>query len=231
MIRILLGAVAVFFIATSPLQGQVYQWVDENGVKHFSNTPPPDGVDDVQTYKELKSESGAESSGANEPQNAITAEGGNEAQEEASESPPAQNPAAVETSGDGEEQEIAETEDAGELESSGEVAEDDEVEDTAASEPSDSEDLVDLELEKGPENPAAGRSGTDVLIGQERDRLEIRMTQLNRQLEDALIARDSSSSNDAKRWDKRIQQLRAQIEKEKKRSEVRIEEIRSRSGL
>ena len=229
MIRTLLGAVAVFFIATTPLQGQVYQWVDENGVKHFSNTPPPDGVNDLRTYKEVKSESGAESSGASEPQNASGSEGGEEARVQASESPPAQNPATA--SGESDVQEIVKPGDAGKLENPGEVEEDDELEETAASEPLDPEDRFDLEEEKGPESAAVGRSEADVLIGQERDRLEIRMAQLNRQLEDALTARDSTSGSDARRWNKRIQQLRAQIEKEKTRSESRIEEIRSQAGL
>ena len=102
---------------------------------------------------------------------------------------------------------------------------------SAASEPSDFDDRSDPEEKGGSGNPAVDRSDAEALIGQERDRLEVRMAQLNRQLEDALTARDSSSSNDAKRWNKRIQQLQAQIEKEKKRSETRIEEIRSQSGL
>ena len=35
--------------------GQIYEWVDEKGVKHYSNEPPPDGVevfsqsDEIQT--------------------------------------------------------------------------------------------------------------------------------------------------------------------------------------
>jgi hypothetical protein len=231
MIRTLLGAMAVFFIATSPLWGQVYQWVDEHGVKHFSNTPPPDGVNDLRTYKEVKSESGAESSGVSEPQGAVEAEGGDESRIQASESSPAQNPAAAAASGEAEEQEIAVTEDAEGLESAGDTLEGDESEETATADTPDAEDRSDLEEGKGPESAAVDRSGADELIGQERDRLEVRMAQLNRQLEDAQTARDSSSSDDAKRWNKMIQQLRVQIEKEKKRSEARIDEIRSQSGL
>ena len=229
MKRTLLGAMAVFFIAASPLQGQVYQWVDEDGVKHFSNTPPPDGVNDVRTFKEVKSESGADSSGASEPQGAVEAEGGDKAQTQAP--APAQNPAAAAASGESEEQEIAVAEDAGGVEGFGEALEGDESEETAAPDTPDAEDLSDLQEGDGPESAAAGRRGADELIGQEQDRLEVRTAQLNRQLEEAQAARDSSSDDDAERWNKRIQQLRAQIEKEKKRSEARIEEIRSQSGL
>lgn len=31
------------FLWSSLVFGQVYQWVDENGVRHFSDQPPPDG--------------------------------------------------------------------------------------------------------------------------------------------------------------------------------------------
>ena len=56
------------------------------------------------------------------------------------------------------------------------------------------------------------------------------MAQLNRQLEEAQTARDRGSSDDTERWNKMIEQLRAQIEKEKSRTEARIEQIRSQSG-
>ena len=32
----------------------VYSWIDENGVKHFSNTPPPAGATDVTESKEIE---------------------------------------------------------------------------------------------------------------------------------------------------------------------------------
>jgi hypothetical protein len=36
--------VILFLLFSAPLAfGQVYQWVDENGVRHFSDQPPPDG--------------------------------------------------------------------------------------------------------------------------------------------------------------------------------------------
>jgi hypothetical protein len=35
--------VSVFCLWTSPEAGQIYQWVDKNGVNHFTNEPPPPG--------------------------------------------------------------------------------------------------------------------------------------------------------------------------------------------
>ena len=37
-----LGGILLLFWASLAF-GQVYQWVDENGVRHFSDQPPPDG--------------------------------------------------------------------------------------------------------------------------------------------------------------------------------------------
>ncbi len=33
---------------------ELYQWTDENGVKHFSNTPPPTNVGSVREMEELE---------------------------------------------------------------------------------------------------------------------------------------------------------------------------------
>jgi hypothetical protein len=40
MIRVLLGSL---LLAALPAAAQMYKWVDEKGVTHFSETPPPDG--------------------------------------------------------------------------------------------------------------------------------------------------------------------------------------------
>ena len=108
MIRRLLGILAVLVIASSPVQGLVYQWVDENGVRHYSNTPPPEGVTDVRTYEELQSEivdepsaegkeqSSAEAEDTGSAAEAATLEGGGEPEEpiaETPEQPPVENPA------------------------------------------------------------------------------------------------------------------------------------------
>ena len=36
--------VSVICLWTSAEAGQIYQWIDKNGVRHFTNVPPPAGV-------------------------------------------------------------------------------------------------------------------------------------------------------------------------------------------
>lgn len=50
-LRALFLAVLVLAWLPASWAAQVYQWTDANGVKHYSNTPPPDGVtlDGVET--------------------------------------------------------------------------------------------------------------------------------------------------------------------------------------
>lgn len=38
----------------------IYSWVDKNGVKHFSDTPPPDGLGNYETKKAVVSNTGGE---------------------------------------------------------------------------------------------------------------------------------------------------------------------------
>ena len=50
MTRMLQGSTAalcllIFAIASTPAKAEVYKWTDENGVTHFSQTPPPPGQD------------------------------------------------------------------------------------------------------------------------------------------------------------------------------------------
>ena len=50
--------VIVFIIAglpTSGVQAEIYSWTDENGVKHYSHTPPPDRSVPMKTAPEIKS--------------------------------------------------------------------------------------------------------------------------------------------------------------------------------
>ena len=42
----------LFFLCASIVNADVYIWVDENGVKHFSNTPPDIEGDNVETLQE-----------------------------------------------------------------------------------------------------------------------------------------------------------------------------------
>lgn len=63
MIRKSTAGLVIFLVAAWPLQAQVYQWVDEDGVKHFSNSPPPEGITDVHEIEELKSGAAARQPG------------------------------------------------------------------------------------------------------------------------------------------------------------------------
>ena len=49
--------VIMFFSIVFPIfaLANVYSWVDANGVKHFSNYPPPSGAHSVQVVEELRS--------------------------------------------------------------------------------------------------------------------------------------------------------------------------------
>lgn len=228
MIRKLLGMLAVLLIATTPLQGQVYEWVDENGVKHYSNTPPPDGVTGLRTYEELQSDVDAQPPGESDTQSSSESEAADEAVTETPEEPPAESPTVTEPPGAGEEQSSEEVEGAG---GSEEAAALEEAGDSEESITPEAEEATDLEEGESGESPPAGRTEADELIAQERDRLEVRMVQLSRQLEEAVAVRDRGSSYDTGQWNKRIEQLRAQIEKEKRQSEARIEQIRNNSDL
>lgn len=191
MIRIFLGILAFSLITAPPLAAQVYQWVDKNGVKHYSNSPPPEGAADVREYNEVKSGVPAETPGEGEDKSG----------------------SAVEAAG--EEDETAQTEPA-----------DDGPESTA----SGTEGPADTEVEETSENPTTGRAREGELVEQETDRLEVKMAQLNRRLEEAQTARDRGSSYDVEQWNKQIEQIQSEIEKEKGRSEARIEQIRKKTG-
>ena len=194
----LAAATALLFVAL-PLQAQVYQWVDEQGVKHFSNSPPPEGAIDVREYEEEKSsaepepseEPRVESPTVSEPLNEEADAGGTDVE------------ADRESGGSGEIETVGDTEEAGELEGQ------------------DNPDIG----EENPESPTTTVTSQDELVEQERSRLEIRLTQLNRQLEEARNARGRGSSYDVGQWNEKIEQIESEIEKEKKLSESRIEKI------
>ena len=204
MNRTWLAATTALLFVALPLQAQVYQWVDEQGVKHFSNSPPPEGAVDVRKYEEVKGsvepdtvkESTAENPQAAEPLDEEEDAGGSDVEGDR------------DTDVSGEIETIGDTQDAGERG----VRENPGV------------------VEENPENPATAATGQDELIEQERDRLEVRLTQLNRQLEEARTARDRGSSYDVDQWNEKIEQIRSEIEKEKIQSESRIEKITKQSG-
>jgi glutaredoxin len=45
--------VILFLLMIQPVSGDIYTWTDQNGVKHFSNQPPPDATD-LRQWKEIK---------------------------------------------------------------------------------------------------------------------------------------------------------------------------------
>ena len=44
-------------LAVSGVQAEIYSWTDENGVKHYSNTPPPYRSVSIKTAPEIQSKS------------------------------------------------------------------------------------------------------------------------------------------------------------------------------
>ncbi len=53
--------IVALVMACSPIlwAAQVYQWTDANGVKHYSNTAPPEGADLESVEKEIATDPGA----------------------------------------------------------------------------------------------------------------------------------------------------------------------------
>ena len=63
------SAIAMVFLfavlTASGIQAEIYSWTDENGVMHFSHTPPPKGTAQVKTSREIPASPAATS---NSPQ-------------------------------------------------------------------------------------------------------------------------------------------------------------------
>jgi len=74
----LLPAVLVICFCTSNLDAKIYLWTDENGVKHYSNTPPPK---DAEVIKEIQ-ESESVETGVNDEGQELYETGVNEQSEE-----------------------------------------------------------------------------------------------------------------------------------------------------
>ena len=47
-------------LSVSGIQAEIYSWTDENGVKHYSHTPPSDRSVPIKTAPEIRSESTAD---------------------------------------------------------------------------------------------------------------------------------------------------------------------------
>ena len=56
-------AVVIIFMMSALIgssgQAEIYSWTDENGVKHYSHTPPTEGTSPVKTATEIKSDPSA----------------------------------------------------------------------------------------------------------------------------------------------------------------------------
>jgi hypothetical protein len=59
-LRLILFCLALFFASTA--FSQIYEWVDENGVKRYSNQAPPKNARDVKQYDEVVTENADDSS-------------------------------------------------------------------------------------------------------------------------------------------------------------------------
>jgi hypothetical protein len=40
-------------LTTSGIEAEIYSWTDENGVRHYSNTPPADRAAQIKTAREI----------------------------------------------------------------------------------------------------------------------------------------------------------------------------------
>jgi hypothetical protein len=66
MKRMVLILIVVFGLCTCLEAGEVYEWFDKNGVKKFSDEPPPPGVVLVDETKEITTPEAVEKKGAEE---------------------------------------------------------------------------------------------------------------------------------------------------------------------
>ncbi len=55
LLIILMLSVACWYLAgNSPIEADIYTWTDENGVRHYSNSPPPDAKDSEVIFEEYQ---------------------------------------------------------------------------------------------------------------------------------------------------------------------------------
>jgi len=78
---ILLGILIILWIC-SPVGAQVYKWVDENGVTRYSDSPPPEGVENYQTESEIAHDEAADKARTEDDKRAAEAYSQQKAQEE-----------------------------------------------------------------------------------------------------------------------------------------------------
>jgi hypothetical protein len=61
----------VFCLWTSAEAGQIYQWIDKNGVRHFTNEPPPPGAKIVSEEAAIPYNKAADEKRTQEDQEAL----------------------------------------------------------------------------------------------------------------------------------------------------------------
>ncbi|MFH1980718.1 MAG: DUF4124 domain-containing protein [Pseudomonadota bacterium] len=72
-IRPCLYAAAILILLAGPASAEMYQWVDDSGVKHFANTPPPTGVKAENSWAEVQYNETADTALAAENERVIKA--------------------------------------------------------------------------------------------------------------------------------------------------------------
>ena len=60
--------VSVICLWTSAEAGQIYQWIDKNGVRHFTNEPPPPGAKIINEQKAIPYDKAADQKRTEEDQ-------------------------------------------------------------------------------------------------------------------------------------------------------------------
>lgn len=66
--------VTVLCLFTSAEAGQIYQWIDKNGVRHFTNEPPPPGAKVVSEQPAIQYNEAADKKRSQEDQEALQQE-------------------------------------------------------------------------------------------------------------------------------------------------------------
>jgi protein-tyrosine-phosphatase len=80
--------ISVFCLWTSLEAGQIYEWIDKNGVRHFTNEPPPRGAKILNEQQAIPYDEAADQKSTQENQEAM-----DRVLKEQPEAPPAQQAA------------------------------------------------------------------------------------------------------------------------------------------
>ena len=99
--------VSVFCLWTSLEAGQIYQWIDKNGVKHFTNEPPPPGAKIVNEQQAIPYNEAADQKNMQEQQE--VREQDSEQQESQTDQPEQQEPQTDQPAGSQQESPVVQT--------------------------------------------------------------------------------------------------------------------------